>query len=482
MSADERVAEALSAARALGVTDVRLLGYGDSPYGTTSLCDADGVVQSAAGHTQTYGALGIPDEHTRLTGAPADYTQQSLLSDIQTLIERERPQVIYVNELDIHPDHKTLSRLFDRAMNAILRAHPDYQPTVLKGLAYEGAWTAYDDFYALPWRSVIPAYTYNTKTTSPDLFWSDRIRMPVPQSFRAYTLRSSAYYALLGCYAKRGAVERATRILNGDAVYWLRRTDNLALRAEVSATAPNAALLTDYMLCEPSSIESGEILSGCWYADAGDSFTLRWDEPQTIGTLRLLSISPSGGFVSSVEVYADGALCKEATWKAVGAHRVDLGSTTARELRVVVTGVSGEQCGFTEAEAFAPEASETRILLVAGPEWNVLYEYACEANQALTLNSYAWPRRPAEATVALTRADGTPTAEQPEYVVKNGKINLPALPKGVYRLRLTAGTCYDEIVLRVGDTLWYERLLQYTEQRMDRAIALAQRLAALLGL
>ena len=93
------------------------------------------------------------------------------------------------------------------------------------------------------------------------------------------------------------------------------------------------------------------------------------------------------------------------------------------------------------------------------------YELPCPAGQALTLHLYGYPEAPAEAAATL-RKDGQ-TLDPPVY--KDGALTVPPLEAGRYRLRVTAGSCTDEVILRVGDPMLWQRGLQWLERHVRKA-------------
>ena len=121
-----REAETIAAMALLGVReeDIFFLGYPDGhldelghlPLAPVTRLDRDG--RCVTGNT-TYAGRGAggTDVHTLLTGKPAPYTSDSLVSDLAALIERLRPYDIYVSHpIDEHPDHASVYAYLRRAL------------------------------------------------------------------------------------------------------------------------------------------------------------------------------------------------------------------------------------------------------------------------------------------------------------------------------------------------------------------------------
>ncbi len=122
-----REAETMTAMRALGVRDVRFLGYPDgalSALGETPLAPRrhrwpDGGCGELA-ETWADRRLGLVDEHTRRTGAPARWTASELEGDLTALLAEVSPrQVVISHGSDEHPDHASTYVFFRRALDRL---------------------------------------------------------------------------------------------------------------------------------------------------------------------------------------------------------------------------------------------------------------------------------------------------------------------------------------------------------------------------
>jgi len=119
----ERQAESVAGMALLGVNEQNLIfmGYGDqslqSLYQSTS---PSTVITSAAGQTQTYAnrGLGGVSYHQYLYGAPGLYNRQTVLGDMEAMLQNLQPSDVYTTTLwDDHPDHQST---FNFVVEAIL--------------------------------------------------------------------------------------------------------------------------------------------------------------------------------------------------------------------------------------------------------------------------------------------------------------------------------------------------------------------------
>ncbi|MBQ3433933.1 MAG: PIG-L family deacetylase, partial [Selenomonadaceae bacterium] len=143
-AAEVRAKEAVDALKILGVPRERIifLGYGDGHK------LSDKPTQSPAGHVETYAAQDFVDYAKKTFGRHSPYTRQNFKRDLKSLLLELRANIIFCVDFDSHPDHRTLSILFEETLGEILSERTDYRPEVYKKFAYATAFTAAADFYA----------------------------------------------------------------------------------------------------------------------------------------------------------------------------------------------------------------------------------------------------------------------------------------------------------------------------------------------
>lgn len=139
-----REAESIAALKSLGVVeaDVHFLGYPDGalaklgqvPLDPMEHRDATGQCVARTGTYADRGA-GRLDEHTRRTGAPAEWTSSALTGDLAALLQRLKPHEVYVvHGIDDHPDHAMTYVYFRRALDQV-----DVAPAVVhRGVVHAG--------------------------------------------------------------------------------------------------------------------------------------------------------------------------------------------------------------------------------------------------------------------------------------------------------------------------------------------------------
>lgn len=461
-----RAAETVKADAMMGVPkeNIVLLGYGDYTVPPFFMRDPSEVVQSTAGYTHTYGGAGITDYHTLCFGEPAEYTRGNFEGDIRQLILNLKPDVIFTSEQDFHIDHVSVSQSFDRVMGALLQDNPGYRPTVFKGFCYDYAWFGNDDFYNfLTLQSGLPqwnAAAYNTA-----LPWEERVRFPLPAEYLGYTLRSSKLREVLLAFVSQVAVTREGRLLNGDKLFWERRTD--ILWAQVTATSGDASLLQDFLLGD--ALEAP--LKNCWMPDPDDTnpeIRFAWAEPQAVSELVFYDAPAPAGDILRVQVTDDAGNRVDFSLPNGGGApcRLKLDGRPTRSLTVRILESGGSPIGLSEIEVLPARDLKTQWIHLTDAEQNFIYEVPCPADAAFALSLYGYPSAPGQATAAITKEG---SAEPIAGIAWDGRsFSIPPLPAGRYRILASADGCSTEAILRVGDSLFKERVWRFAERQIHK--------------
>jgi LmbE family N-acetylglucosaminyl deacetylase len=159
----QREAESVAAVKLLGVKeeDVHFLGYpdgaleklGPEPLPPMDHRDATGACIARTG-TYADRAAGRLDEHTARTGAPAEWTADNLVGDLEALLRKLAPRHVYLpHGIDDHPDHAMTYVYFRRALDRL----DTLPPLVHRGLVHAGeCWPSDCVSYLAPDRPMPP--------------------------------------------------------------------------------------------------------------------------------------------------------------------------------------------------------------------------------------------------------------------------------------------------------------------------------------
>ena len=380
---ETRINEAIREAALLGLPEdhVIFLGYGDRwRSGGPHIYNAepDAQMTSATGRTETYGTA----EHPAYRNGRA-YTNGNLLSDMKDVLLEYRPDTILCCDYDSHIDHRATGLVFERALGQILREQPGYSPAVLKGFAYATAFTAEADYLSLNMLSATDIYG-EPPLQRPQIYeWEDRIRLPVDSSNLSRSLFASKGLRSMAVYASQRFIWESASVLNGDKVFWHRRTDSLCYGASVSASSGEANRLTDFLLLDTDDLlNSGdEPYDGTWTPDARDdrrTITVEFDQPRDIREIVLYdNPSPEDNVLDAVIRFDDGTSLATGALNPDGsesAYAVDRENVSSFE--IVIRESEGERAGFTEIEAYSSprQALAPYVKLMDGGA-NFVYDY-----------------------------------------------------------------------------------------------------------
>lgn len=280
-SADTRACEAVDALKILGVPRERIifLGYGDGHK------LSDKLTTSPAGHNKTYAAQGFVDYAKKTFGRHSPYTRQNLKRDLKNLLLELRANIIFCVDFDSHPDHRTLSILFEETLGEILSERTDYRPEVYKKFAYATAFTAVPDFYAPNLLSTRKPKLGETDTYDFDFIdranyvWKNRVRFPVVHS--QPLLKGNPIAEAIFAHKSQRNEWNALRIINSDEIFFERRTDSQTFSAKVTATSGDANKVRDFKLIDTPDVTAAPALiaNNLWQ---GEKIFFTWTEPAQV--------------------------------------------------------------------------------------------------------------------------------------------------------------------------------------------------------
>ncbi|MBQ6006321.1 MAG: PIG-L family deacetylase [Selenomonadaceae bacterium] len=281
VSAEVRAQEAVDALKILGVPREKIifLGYGDGHK------LSDTPTQSPAGHVETYAAEDFVDYAKKTFGRHSPYTRQNFKRDLKSLLLELRANIIFCVDFDSHPDHRTLSILFEEVIGEILSERSDYRPEVYKKFAYATAFTAAPDFYAPNLLSTPKPKIGETDTYDFDFIdranyvWKNRARFPVMNS--QPLLKGNPIADAIFTHKSQRNEWNALRILNSDENFFERRTDSQTFSAKVTATSGDASKVRDFKIIDTADVAASpaRIENNLWQpTDTQRKIFFDWDE------------------------------------------------------------------------------------------------------------------------------------------------------------------------------------------------------------
>ncbi len=404
-----RMNEAIKALGVLGVPEENIifLGYGDGWDNSEHHiynAEPDEVMQSTSGRTSTYGLR----NHQAFCDGKT-YTYSNYCDDIKQVILEYLPDVIYCIDYDTHNDHRALSMLFERIVGDILKA-TDYKPTVYKGYGYRTAWNAVSDFFD----SINITSTKNRFSDNDvKLYdWNNRIRIPIDINSVNRTLQKSKLYKALSKYSSQKAVECAGRIINGDKVFWQRRTDSLLYNADISVSSGDKDKLNDFMLldCDDLINRGNYPYDGVWRPDADDAektIFVSFDIKKYIDHIVLYdNPSPEDNILNTVVTLDDGTKMETGMLNPYGDATIIPIGKQIKSFTVQIDRYEGENFGLSEIEAFESESNiPPRFYKLIDDQDNFVYDYIVPLEGKQVLKIYSNHNSDSETNNLILRCD-----------------------------------------------------------------------------
>lgn len=388
-----RSREVLAMAAELGIPaeNVIYLGYGNQwqPQGEQTHLyfsdDGDTLWTSHFGATETYGtdAVGVWREST--------YTRDHFLADLTDVILTLRPDVIYCNDYDAHHDHMALDLFFEEAMGRILAAEPDYRPRVYKGFCYGTAWYAPADFAgAENIRSSLHPVWEHWDRLGIGYDWESRVRLPLSGANLSRMLSQTQLYRSVRLFQSQNGHRFAESILNGDKVFFERRTDSLLYRAELTAGGQIVTVWNDFKLKDSRNF-SALVNTGVHFAE---TITVTLPEPQVMDSLWLYdNPEPEDNILAGYLEFEDGTQVAFRPLNPGGAAtKIAFPARSVGRFRLHLTETEGDTPGLTEIEAYLGDGSgEARILMAVDEQGDFVYDYWMPRSGTAVFDLYAYP-------------------------------------------------------------------------------------------
>ena len=129
--------------------------------------------------------------------------------------------------------------------------YTEFRPQFLNGFAYSTGYETVDDYYENNLLSTVinkralPSNEFSTG--NPTLSWVHRLRIPVPYDCRNRELVTNPIFKAMAAHMSQEGYKRGVRLINGDQVFWRRRTDNLVLYADITVSSGEASYLNDFL-------------------------------------------------------------------------------------------------------------------------------------------------------------------------------------------------------------------------------------------
>jgi LmbE family N-acetylglucosaminyl deacetylase len=399
ISAKVRLKEAINALTVLGCKkeNTFFMGYGDtlnsSVWGHIFYTE-NKPIKSPSGHCETYGDADIEDYAWKKRRKHSPYTRNSYVLDLKDVILDIYADVVICVDFDSHADHRMLSVVFDKVIGEIL-ARPDnvYMPQIFKGFAYSTAYFAVNDFYSDNIVSTQHPFKNTTKNNIADLIdssnyeWKSRIRFPIHKICISRLLNTNIIAKALKKHRSQHAVLHAESIINGDAVFFERRTDSITYQASIQASSGNAEYLNDFCLINTDDIDNFEfhLKNYLWTPEENDldkTVVFKWHKPQMVSFIRIYGNIEEDSSVINIRIVFDNGFTLETGVLPAKGTPLDIVIPEQREIKkctLQILAWSGKNYGIAECELFSSIEQQNFIkpFIKLMIDDNFIYCYEC---------------------------------------------------------------------------------------------------------
>lgn len=428
LPASTRFNEATKVLTDIGVDpeNIIFLGFGDQwtpqEFGSETINhiynspNPDTVWLSTSKYDKTYGTEDVSCYRE------CAYTRDNYLNCIKSVIKEKRPDVIYCTGYDEHPDHRALDLFFDEAMGQVLREDPTYHPTVYKGFCYETAWEAKGDFFSS--FNLVSTQEFDYQK-NPDRYrgvsWEDRVRIPMDSGNLNRMLSNNSVYQSFSNYVSQSAYSHATKVLNGDKVFFERRTDSVLYNATIYVDSEKTDVLNDFKVKDSNDITSiGYPVDG---SIRGEEIEIVLNNEYVISSISLYdNPDPNSNITKGYILFDDGSRVDFENLFSEGEEtRIEFSPRTTQGFNIYITEAAGVNCGLTEIEAYEETAGANNdvveFLMPVDAKGNFVYDYWVEDGESAEFSLYSYPNKDLDMSEVNIELDG---GENCSYEIKDG--------------------------------------------------------------
>lgn len=173
---------------------------------------------------------------------------------------------------------------FNFVMGEIVKEDVNYTPTIYKGFCYETAFYGPEDYVASA--PSLSKATNENLLSNVSYLWDERVSIcgDVKRRF----IWNTKVFKGLKKHKSQYAVLHARSIVNADNVFWIKRTDNLLRKANISTTSGDESKLNDFMVIDTDDIITKDPLEisygrALWKPNENAcEIAIEFDEPQDI--------------------------------------------------------------------------------------------------------------------------------------------------------------------------------------------------------
>lgn len=310
-----RMWEAIRALKEIGISEDKIifLGYGNGWQGKVHIYHAseNDKLISLKGKTETFALPAHEEFCYKKYGVHHCFSRQNYKKDLEEAISDIKPDVIIGVDLDDHEEHMTTSLLLDECLECILKSEVDYRPLLLKKFAYDGLWHGKDDYFNIPRVPTLNGEGRVNDTRNPSFQWNERIRFANPPQCDTWFFCNNRLNKAMKKHKSQGGWLCSARLINSDNVFWIKRTDNLALSGEIYTSSGNSNYLNDFKMVDAVDVRNKKIEWGncSWIPKRDDKekkIIIAWKKNQRVKQIVLYETPENlGGMIKNIRIKLD---------------------------------------------------------------------------------------------------------------------------------------------------------------------------------
>ncbi len=376
----QREAESVAAMRVLGVSaqNVIFMGYGDQALqGLYQSGSPMQVITSPAGQTATYAnqGLGGVSYHQYLYGVPGPYNRQTILGDMEALLQNLQPSDIYTTGVwDDHPDHQATFNFVVEALLDLRRQGVALSTRVHETLIHppcSSCGVPINANYQWPGGGpgILPSFVPTQPFPEPYYLgsmtpyeWDNVESLPVPAPMQNPTQSANLKAQVISTYVSQGGdvpTNYLFSFVKENEWFWIRDfSTNLAGLATVTDSSDTlgsgqigASTVDGFIEGYPGYapwewVTQGE-LNGAW-------INLSWPSPVTISQVILYNrMDGVDNVVSGTLQFSDGSHVPVGQLPITGdGSLISFAPKTVTSMRFTIDNAKGQNIGLTEIEVF----------------------------------------------------------------------------------------------------------------------------------
>lgn len=377
--ASTRIKECKKSLNILGLEEnnIYFMGYSDQAREENNhlyMTQANEIWKSKKNITETYHPFSENEVAMMYDNEHHKFNKENFIKDIISILEDFKPDYIYCIDLDSHPDHRALSLGVEYAIGKLINKINNYKPIVYKSFAYPTFYFGLKDLNDINIKST----TFKTEKYSycdmqnPYYSWKDRIRFPLCKNTHNKFLLNNKVYKALKCHKSQCIVGRAFSTINGDQIFWQRRTDNLLNNSKIEVTSGKKEKLRDFMLYDIKDIMQGnskkiKFDSNAWIPNKNDKnpeINITFDKIKNVSEINLYHTIENKSNISKIELSADDNFTKifELNILKNNISKISFNNLITKHITIRILKKNDDNSGFSEIEIFEKKKRDIQFI------------------------------------------------------------------------------------------------------------------------